>query len=294
MISRVPQGPVLGRLLFLLFINDLLDNIGSITRLFAEDCIVYRTIRDHADQEALQEILVRLAEWEDKWGMEFHPQKCSTLSVTRCRSLLRYPYQLKGHALEVQDTTKYLDVDLQSSLSWKNHIDRITKKSNSILGFLRRNLKSTSVETKTNAYISKARPSLEYCASVWYPNQKELIQKMEMIQRRAARYVSINFRNNSSISSMLDALQWESLESRRTKIQLTLLFKIIDDLVDIRADEYLASSTGRTRQSHSKKYRQISTRTDLYKLSFFPRTSPGIPSQHQLLRPLPWYLSRRD
>ena len=98
------------------------------------------------------------------------------------------------------------------------------------------------------------------------PNQKELIQKIQMFQGRAARYVSNRFRNTSSISSMLDALQWESLESRRTKIQLTLLFKIINDLVDIRADDYLASSTGRTRHSHSKKYRQISTRTDSYKL----------------------------
>ena len=121
--------------------GDLPDNIASNTRLFADDCIVYRTIRDHADQEALQEDLVRLAEWEDKWGMEFHPRKCSTLSVTRSSSILRYPYQLKGHTLEVQDTTKNLGVDLQSTLSWKNHIDRITKKSNSMLGFLRPNLK---------------------------------------------------------------------------------------------------------------------------------------------------------
>ena len=118
------------------------------------------------------------------------------------------------------------------------------------------------------------RPSLEYCASLWNPNRKELIQKIEMIQCRAARYVSNRFRNTSSISSMLDALQWESLESRRTKIQLTLLFKITNDLVDIRADDYLASSTGRTRQSHSKKHRQISTRTGSYKFSFFPHTIP--------------------
>ena len=109
---------------------------------------------------------------------------------------------------------------------------------------LRLNLKSTSFETKTNANISMVRPSLEYCASVWNPNQKEIIQKIKMIQRRTARYVSSHFRNTSSVSSMLDALQWESLESRRTKIQLSLLFKIINDLVDIRADDYLASSTG--------------------------------------------------
>ena len=117
MISGVPQGAVLDPLLFLLFINDLPDNIGSNTRLLADDCIVYRTIRDHTDQEALQIDLVRLAEWEDNWGMELHPQKCRTLSVTKSRYPLRYPYQLKGHTLEVQDNTKYLGVDLQSTLS---------------------------------------------------------------------------------------------------------------------------------------------------------------------------------
>ena len=297
-ISGIPQGSVLCPLLFLLFINDLPGNIGSNTRLFADDCIVYRTIGDLADQEALQEDLVRFAEWEDKWGMEFHPQKCSTrgstLSVTTSRSPLRYPYQLKGHTFEIQDTTKYLGIDLQSTLSWKKHIDRITKKSNSMLGLLRRNLKSTSVETKTNAYISMVRPSLEYCASVCNPNQKELIQKIEMILRRAAIYVSNRFRHTSSISSILDAIQWKSLEYRRTRIQLTLLFKITNDLMDITADDYLASSTGRTRQTHSRKFQQISSRTGSYKFSFPPAPSQfGIPSHHQLLRPLLWYLSRR-
>ena len=133
---------------------------------------------------------------------------CSTPSITRSRPL-RYPYQLKGHTLALQDTTKYLSVDLQSSLSWKKHIDRIKKKSNSMLGFLCRNLESSSAETKTNAYISMVRPSLEYCSSVCIPKQKELIQNIEMIQRRTARYVSNRYRNTSSVSSMLDALQWE-------------------------------------------------------------------------------------
>ena len=95
-----------------------------------------------------------------------------------------------------------------------------------------------------------------------------------MIQRRAARYVSNRYRNTSSVSLMLGALQWESLESRRTKIQLTLLFKIINEMVDIRTDDYLIPSAGSTRRSHSKMLRQISTRTDSYKFSFFPRTIP--------------------
>ena len=100
-----------------------------------------------------------------------------------------------------------------------------------------------------------------------------LVQNIEMIQRRAAIYVSNRFRNTSSVSSMLDVLQWESFDSRGTKIQLTLLLKIINDMVDIRAGDYLASSKGRTRQAYSK-FRQISTRTDSYKFSPPPPTPP--------------------
>ena len=115
------------------------------------------------------------------------------------------PIPVKGHVLElhVQDSSKYLGVDIQSKLSWKNHIDRVTKKSNSMLGFLRWNLRSCSEETKA-AYFSMVRSSLEYCCSIWSPNHKDQIGKIEMVQRRAARYTTNPFGNTSSVSSMLD------------------------------------------------------------------------------------------
>ena len=165
-------------------------------------------------------------------------------------------------------------VDIQSSLSWEAHIDRITKKSNSMLGFVRRNLRSCSEETKANAYFSMVRSNLVYCSSVWSPHHKNQIHKIEMVQRRAARYTTNRFRNTSSVSSMIDQLQWESLESRRSKIQLTLFFKVIHNLIDIPPANYLTHSTTRTRLTHSKKYRQFSPSTDSFKLSFFPRTVP--------------------
>ena len=98
-ISGQPQESVLGLLLFLLFIKDLPDRISSKKIFFADDYIVYRPIMGRED----------------------------------CTALLTY--RQKGHILEVQDFTKYLDVDLQSSLSWKLHIDRISKKANSMLVF---------------------------------------------------------------------------------------------------------------------------------------------------------------
>ena len=84
-ISGVPQGSVLGSgpVLFLIFINDLPENINSRTRLFANDCILYRQITSETNQLLLQEDLDRLATWEKTWGMEFRPQKCSVMLISR-------------------------------------------------------------------------------------------------------------------------------------------------------------------------------------------------------------------
>ena len=202
----VVLGSVLGPLIFMLFINDLPDKIISKTRLFADDCIVYRPIYDHSDCAVLQQDLDALAELENKWGLEFHLQKCSVLRVSRSRPPISHPYKLKGHILITENTTKYLGVDLQTALSWKTHIDRISKKTNNMLMFLRRTLRSRlrscSEDTKANANFSMVRSNLEYRSSVWNPHQKDQILKLEMIQRRDAQYTSNRCRNTSSVFSI--------------------------------------------------------------------------------------------
>ena len=112
-----------------------------------------------------------------------------------------------------------------------------------------------------------------------YHDQKvteyQLPQQEQLIERKKRIFLTISDnRNTSSLSSMLDHLQWESLESRRSKIQLTLFFKVIHNLIDIPADQYLTPSTSRTRATHTKRYRRFSPSTDSFKFSFFPRTVP--------------------
>jgi len=205
-ISGVPQGSVLGPLLFLLFINDLPNNLISKTRLFADDCIVYRHITSDQDQAILQEDLNRLADWEAKWGMEFHPQKCTYLRVSRAKQPGCFQYQLKGTTLAEESSTKYLGVDFQSNLSFKNHVNRISKKANNMLGFLRRNLESANQKTKTDAYTTMVRSNLEYCSSVWNRLQQDQTRQLEIVQRRAARFALNRYHNTSSVSSMLEQL----------------------------------------------------------------------------------------
>ena len=107
--SGVPQGSVLGPCLFLVYINDLPDLLTARARLFADDTAVYDVVESPEDQERLQQNLDQLAEWEKRWDMVFHPEKCSTLLVTRSRKGLPQPqYQLHGHILQTVNSVNYL------------------------------------------------------------------------------------------------------------------------------------------------------------------------------------------
>ena len=99
-------------------------------------------------------------------------------------------------------------------------------------------------------------------------------RKIEMVQCRCVQYVTNRYRNISSVTDMLEELNRESLESRRTKIQLTLLYKIMNGMVDIPTSPYVTQASARTRSSHTMKLRRISSRTDAYKYSLFPPTTP--------------------
>ena len=198
-------------------------------------------------------------------------------------------YTLKGHTLTTEDYTKYLGVELQSTFSWNRHIDQTVKKANNMVGLLPQNLRVSSEATKTSAYYSMVRPLLEYCSTVWSPYTKEYIWKIEMVQRRAARYVTNRYHNTSNVTSMLDHLEWETLESRRTKNQLIMFFKIVHGLVDIPADKYLTPAFTQTPSHHSLKYKfplPVST------ASFLKQFVSGIPFQPQWLRLPLWYLSK--
>ena len=135
--SGVPQGTVLGPLLFLAYINDLPDCVSSEIRLFADDCLLYRPIRSRADAIRVQDDLISLQTWEDKWLMSFNPDKCEVLRITNKRKgIIASEYSIHGSVLRTVESAKYLGVTISRNLSWKPHINSIIKKANSTLGFL--------------------------------------------------------------------------------------------------------------------------------------------------------------
>ena len=220
-VSDVPQGTVLGPFLFLLHINDLPSVVSSKGRLFADDCLIYRNIKNKEDQIALQKYLNLLENWGNTWGMRFNAAKCNIMRVSRTRDPKLFNYSLTGQVLEEVMDAKYLGVTLSNYLDWSKHIATMTNKANSKLSFLRR---------KQTAYFSLIHFFMEYGATVWDPYQEYNSDKVERVQRQAARFDKSRYSRYSSVSDILDVLGWTPLSQRRQEARLILFYKIINGL----------------------------------------------------------------
>ena len=290
--SGVPQGTVLGPLLFLCHINDLPDRAKfSFVRLFADDCLLYRTIRNIDDQLALQEDLRQLEIWASDWGMSFNAAKCYILSINSRQS---FYYQLNGTILKHVDNNPYLGLLISKDLKWATHIEKTTKKASSTLGFIQRNLRRCPQNCRKTAYIALVRSTLEYGSIIWDPHLQKDIDRLEKIQRKAARFITQDYRSRDpgSMTNMLKELELPTLQQRRKENRLGFLYKISrDEVPAIPSEAYLTpvrnkrrvkaknfencvSSNFVTRHQllHENCYKPIAGNTVIYNNSYFPRT----------------------
>ena len=272
--SGVPQGTVLGPLLFLCYINDLPLAVKSQVRLFADDCLLYRPINCKQDQVTLQEDLASLQQWAEKWLMKFNPHKCYMLRLARSKTPITGDYSLCATTLVQVSKNPYLGVLFSEDARWGDHINKTVKKANSTLGFLRRNLRRCPSKLKELSYNSLVRSGLEYASIVWDPHLVKDVNKLEAVQRRAARFVCSNYDRHSSVSAMMNSLGWSTLQTRRRQARLTMLHRIIRGPSAISPEAPLQPASRRTRSTNSHKLQRLSANTSVYQHSFFPRTIP--------------------
>jgi hypothetical protein len=220
--------------------------------------------------QSLQDDMDNLLQWEQEWQMEFHGSKCQLLRITNKRKPFARDYDIHGHKLEEVESAKYLGVTIQKNLSWNIHIDQITKKANSTRAFIQRNLNHCLRETKSTCYLTLVRPLLEFACMVWDPHTAQNTQKLEAVQRRPARFVMNNYQQTSSVTSMLQTLQWPTLAERRARIKATMMYRIVNGLVAIPPTEQHTSTT--TARGHTARFIVPYARTQLYRNSFFPDT----------------------
>ena len=160
--SGVPQGSVLGPLLFLLYINDLADNLDSDCRLFADDITLYRRITSLYDCAKLQADLSKLCRWTQRWQPHLNISKCKVLCIFNKRAPPYMVYTINNATLEWVNSHKYLGIRITSYLRWSKQCRDAASKAIEILSLLRRTMHGTNTEAEKRAFVMLVRPLLEY------------------------------------------------------------------------------------------------------------------------------------
>ena len=224
----VPQGSVLGPILFLIYSKDLPDYFqnNSTIKLFAEDTIIYKTITNQHDSNALQEDLDALQRWASDWLMHFHPQKCQTMHITKKQNIIQSTYTIHNHNLQTTNTAKYLGIHIHNTLNWNAHINKTAQRANTTSAFLHRNIRTYPRKIKHLAYTTLVRPILDYASIIWDPHTDSNIHKLETVQRRSARHIIHNYNRHASVTTMLQHLDLPTLQQRRQHSKIIMLYII--------------------------------------------------------------------
>lgn len=195
------------------------------------------------------------------------------MSVTKKVNKLSFIYNLGSTPLTKVNQYKYLGITITSDLSWNNHISNICNSSFKKLCILRHKLKHAPRDTRCLAYTSLIRPKLEYACIVWDPYTKTNINALEMIQRRAVRFIFSKYRINDSPTALMKHHNIQTLQLRRKIHRLKFLFQPKNNCFSLNPQAYVSPLTARrTRHRHDLSLTPYSTRTNLFKFSFFPRT----------------------
>lgn len=270
---------VIGPLLFTIFINDLPDKIGSGVRLFADDAALFKFINSLKDCRDLQNDLDQVVSWSAEWLLPLHPGKCKVLSISPRPVVTQHIYTLTGSALEPVASAKYLGATISNNLSWSKHIDQVCCSASRSLGLLRRHLHGCPSTTKELAYKALVQPILEYASAVWDPAQTTQIHRLEMLQRRAARFIlDLPWdRGVTSVSTAIaSSLKWPSLAQRRSARRLLRFLDILHGRPSLTSLSHSLISRDpdgpRTRTSQFVNFEYRYCRTNIRRDSFFPRT----------------------
>ena len=233
--SGVPQGSVLGPLLFVIFIDDMPEVVDqdSLLIMYADDAKLSREIKTIDDKETEQEDINKLTDWATINGMEHHPGKCHVLKVGERELTLHdlfEPYRLKGNILETVHEEKDLGVMVDQDLNFESHLAAKVKKANQVIGIIRRSFLHLDAEMFLQLYKSLVRPHLEYANQVWAPRHAKHIITLENVQRRATKLVP--GLADLDYEERLKRLRLPTLAYRRLRGDLIEVYKILSGKYD--------------------------------------------------------------
>ena len=275
-ISGVPQGSVLGPLLFICYINDVasVTSEGSDMSLFADDIALYRVIKSPADYNVLQDDINSVSKVISDKYLCFNKTKCKTMLITRKHSISCQPppLRLDGTILAQVSSYKYLGITITSDLSWSPHIHHISNKARRLVGLLYRHFyKHSNSHTLLKLYLSYVRPHLEYCSHVWSPSLKGDIDIVEAVKKYALRVCMKSWELN--YDDLLNTTSISPLHKRRKIACLCHLYEIFNGLIEFPdAPVHPKNFSYHSRSANSSYLCAPKCRTSSHQHSFFPKT----------------------
>ena len=233
--SGVPQGSVLGPILFIMYINDLPEGIKSYCSIFADDTKVLSRIRTLEDADALQQDLIAMEEWAGIWKLKFNPMKCHVLHIGKKNP--RYLYHLNGHLLPEVTSEKDLGIMINHDLKCEINTLYQAQKANKMLGIIRRTFSYLNKDSFLMLYKTYVRPHLEYGQQALHPYLAKDTECLEKVQRRATKLVQCL--EHLPYEQRLKELGLYSLYDRRVRADMLTVYKIIHGDIDIKMDGIL-------------------------------------------------------
>jgi ribonucleases P/MRP protein subunit RPP40 len=234
--SGVPQGSHCGPVLFCLFLIDLkasIPNHSSIL-MFADDMKIFRSVESVEDATCLQEDLDGFSMWCDNNGMDLNVNKCFQITFSRLVSPIEVSYKFDNTELKTCTEMRDLGVMFDSKMTFSSHIDLITSRAMRVLGFVQRSSVDLSLSTFKLLYCSLVRSILEYSSVVWSPSYLNQIESLERVQNRflrVAAYRSGYQLGQYSYDSMRRELGLQSLEDRRTELDLRFMHGLLNSSI---------------------------------------------------------------
>jgi Reverse transcriptase (RNA-dependent DNA polymerase) len=274
-ISGVPQGSVLGPVLFILFVNDITecitDNVS--VKLFADDAKVYSVINDvNFNSFKLQHTLDSIAAWADHWQLKLSPSKCSVMRITGNRNASLCPspsYTVGACSLPIVLNCSDLGVSYDNHLNFKTHVSLICKKASSRTKCILKCFLSRDTLLLTRAFCTFVRPLLEFSSVIWSPYFKNEINKIESVQRSFTKSIA-NLRS-STYKERLVNLKLDSLQLRRLKADLIMCYKILNGLVDVNTSSFFKRSLCPSTRGNSLKLAKLAVASERDKNFFTNR-----------------------
>lgn len=251
--SGVPQGSVLGPLLFLLYINDIVDLFtGEVSvKLFADDIKIYMEIKDSSETAIFQKAIDNVDEWARKWQLKLSIGKCQHMLITLRRHVYPTNYLLNAKALPTVTSCIDLGVCMDSALCFSPQVNCIVSKAKLRASQILRCFHSRDPGVLTKAFVVYVRPIVEYCSPVWSPCTVLNINNIESVQRTFTKRLS--GMRSLSYNGRLSVLGLERLELRRIRADLTMCFKIVHRLVDIPFDMFFKFAGSTSTRGHPLK-----------------------------------------